>query len=72
MKNIPREHRRLYWLSLVAVLALLWLTACNPTVRVAPPEEPIVINMNVKIEHEIHVKVDKDLEEAFEGDPEIF
>jgi len=57
---------------LAALLALLWLTACNPTVRVAPPEEPIVINMNVKIEHEIHVKVDKDLEEAFEGDPEIF
>jgi uncharacterized protein (DUF1778 family) len=29
---------------------------------VAAPKEPITINMNVKIEHEIHIKVDKDVE----------
>ena len=45
---------------------------CTPTVEVAPPEEPIVINLNVKIEHEIRVKVDKDLENLFEEDEELF
>jgi hypothetical protein len=54
-------------------LALLVLAiGCTPKVEVAPPEEPIVINLNVKIEHEIRVKVDKDLENLFEENEELF
>ncbi len=52
--------------------ALLLGLACAPTVKVAPPDEPITINLNVKIEHEIKVQVDKELEEAFESDSGIF
>ena len=56
----------------IASLAVL-LTACaEPTVRVAAPEEPITINLNVKIEHEVRVKVDKDLDELFDSDSELF
>ena len=51
-----------------AVLA----AACTPTVRVAAPEEPIEINLNVKIEHEVRVKVDRELDEMFEEDSELF
>ena len=55
-------------------LGVFLLAACTPkaTVEVKPPEEPIVINLNVKIEHEIRVKVDKDLEQLFEKDEELF
>ena len=54
-------------------LALVALAiGCTPKVQVAPPEEPIVINLNVKIEHEIRVKVDKDLENLFEENEELF
>ena len=54
-------------------LALLALAiGCTPKVQVAPPEEPIVINLNVKIEHEIRVKVDKDLEDLFDENEELF
>ena len=54
-------------------LALIALAiGCTPKVEVAPPEEPIVINLNVKIEHEIRVKVDKDLDQLFEEDEELF
>ena len=54
-------------------LALLVLAiGCTPKVEVAPPEEPIVINLNVKIEHEIRVKVDKDLENLFEVNEQLF
>ena len=54
-------------------LALIALAiGCTPKVEIAPPEEPIVINLNVKIEHEIRVKVDKDLENLFEEDEELF
>ena len=56
-------------------LAALWiasLAACSPTVQVQAPKEPITINLNIKIEHEIRVKVDKDLEDLFDEDDEIF
>lgn len=56
----------------VALLVAVGLPGCAPTVKVAPPDEPIVINMNIKIEHEIRVKVDKDLEQLFEEESEIF
>ena len=50
-------------------LALIALAiGCTPKVEVTPPKEPIVINLNVKIEHEIRVKVDKDLEDMFEDE----
>ena len=55
-------------------LGVFLLAACAPkaTVEVKPPEEPIVINLNVKIEHEIRVKVDKDLDQLFEKNEELF
>ena len=50
-----------------AILVLLLfsaslLLACSPRVEIAPPNEPITINLNVKIDHEVKVKVEKDLE----------
>jgi hypothetical protein len=57
------------------LLAALWiasLAACTPTVALEAPKEPITINLNVKIEHEIRVKVDQDLEDLFDEDDDIF
>ena len=55
-------------------LGIFLLAACAPkaTVEVKAPEEPIVINLNVKIDHEIRVKVDKDLDQLFEEEEELF
>jgi len=50
------------------VYVLSLLAGCSPKVQVEAPKEPIVINMNVKIEHEIRVKVDKDLDELFKNE----
>ncbi|MEH6354537.1 MAG: YnbE family lipoprotein [Marinobacter sp.] len=54
---------------LTALLAGFLLAAvmagCTPTVRVQAPQEPITVNLNVKIQHEIYVKVDKDVDELF-------
>ncbi len=40
--------------------------------KVEAPEKPITINLNVKIEHEIRVKVDRELESLFEDDNGLF
>lgn len=57
---------------------LLWATvalavgACTPRIEVAAPEKPITINLNVKIDHEIRLKVDKDLDEVLSKDSGLF
>ncbi|MFC3681896.1 YnbE family lipoprotein [Bacterioplanoides pacificum] len=56
--------------SLWLVLLLAPLGAC--TLKVAAPEKPITINLNVKIEHEVRVKVEKDLENLFEAEDDLF
>ncbi|OUS28847.1 YnbE family lipoprotein [Gammaproteobacteria bacterium 45_16_T64] len=56
---------------LYSVLLIVSVSACTPTVRVAA-DKPITINLNVKIEHEIRVKVDKELDDLFANDSELF
>jgi hypothetical protein len=51
---------------------LLVLAACTHRVQVEAPKDPIVINLNVKIEQEVRVKVEKDVEDLLEENPEIF
>lgn len=51
---------------------ILALGACTPTVKVQAPDKPIEINMNIKIEQEVRVRVEKDLEDIFAEDPELF
>ena len=77
--NIPRhpDHGSIpgiqgRCLAACGLLLTLTIAGCTPTVKVASPNEPITINLNVKIEHEIRVKVEKDLEEVFSEDSELF
>jgi len=59
---------KLFWL--VGLLPLL--AACAPRVALEAPEKPITINLNVKIDHEIRLKVDKDLDQLFSEDSDLF
>lgn len=58
--------------GVAALLALASSVGCTPKVQVEAPKEPITINMNIKIEHEIRVKVDKELDQAFDKNSDIF
>ena len=53
------------------MLVALPLGACA-TVRVQAPDEPIEINLNVKIEQEVRVRLDRDIEDLIENNPDIF
>ena len=50
----------------------LTMIGCTPRVEVAAPEKPITINLNVKIDHEIRLKVDKDLDQVLSKDSGLF
>jgi hypothetical protein len=54
------------------LLTVSILGGCSPTVQVATPEKPITINLNVKIQHEILVKVDKELDNVLSEDSGLF
>lgn len=66
MKTISRTITPLIF----AGLALL--ASCKPTVKVEAPDKPITINMNIKIDHDIRVKLDKDIENILDERKDIF
>ena len=56
----------------LAGLLVVLLAACQPTVKVEAPKEPITINLNVKIDAEVRVKLEKQAEEDIASKPDIF
>ena len=58
--------------ALPALGLLLALAACQHTVKVEAPKDPIVINLNVKIEQEVRVRVEEDVEDLFADNPDLF
>lgn len=56
---------------LIMTLSLVLVAGCTPTLKVAT-DEPITINLNVNIKHEILVKVDKELDDLFSEESDLF
>lgn len=54
-----------------AFLCASLLAACA-TVKVQAPDKPIEINLNVKIEQEVRVKLDREVEDLISQNPDIF
>ena len=59
-------------LPALVVLTSLSVIACTPSVKIEAPDKPIVINLNVKIEHEVRVRVEKDLDSVLANNPGLF
>lgn len=57
--------------ALAAALAA-GAAACTPTVRLAAPSEPITINLNVKIDQEVRVRLDREIEDLIANNPDAF
>ncbi len=57
---------------MVLVAVSLVTIGCSPTVQVAASDKPITINLNVKIQHEILVRVDKELDDVLSEESGLF
>lgn len=57
---------------LLAVVFVASIAGCQPTVRVEAPKEPITINLNVKVDAEVRVKLEKQAEDDIKKNPDIF
>ena len=64
--------------NMISALALLSITVsslmigCSPTVKIEASDKPIVINMNIKIDHEIRIKVDRELDTLLDSKKGLF
>lgn len=59
--------------SIITLIVLSsFLAGCSPTVKIQAPDKPIEININIKIEHEIRLQVDKELDGLFDDDSDVF
>ena len=72
MRQLHPHQARVLLTGLVGVVAATTLAACTPTVKVEAPDKPIVINLNVKIEQEVRVKVDRDVDTLLQDNPNLF
>lgn len=61
-----------YVRTIIAATALGLLFGCAPEVQIRAPEKPIVINLNVKIEQEIRVKVEKEIDDLLLKNKDLF
>ncbi|MCI4645380.1 MAG: YnbE family lipoprotein [Hyphomonadaceae bacterium] len=67
-ENSPALRRTLFAALLLSTAAAL--PAC--TVAVKAPEEPITINLNVKIDQEVRIRLDKEVEDLIADNPDLF
>lgn len=66
--SIRRNLTRIAMVSGVALLSV----ACAPEIQIRAPKDPIVINLNIKIEHEIRVKVERSVDDLLETEKGLF
>ncbi len=55
----------------IALLAL-FVVACTPTVKVEAPQEPITINLNIKLDAEVRLLLEEKAKDDIDENPEIF
>jgi hypothetical protein len=56
-------------LRLPFLSALLLAAACTPTVKVQAPEEPITINLNIKLDADVRLRVQENAQQDVAGKP---
>lgn len=59
-------------IHLLLTLTCGFLLGCSPKVELSASKEPITINLNVKIDHEVRVKVEKDLDKVLTPESGLF
>jgi len=55
--------------GIAALTALLLAAGCTPTVQVEAPREPITINLNVKLDADVRLRLIEEAEDDVEANP---
>ena len=68
------NNRKTYTTILTGLLCIngLVMTACTPTVKVEAPKEPITINLNIKLDADVRVKLEEQAKKDIASNPDVF
>jgi hypothetical protein len=58
--------------AVLAMALVVSAAACEPTVKVEAPQEPITINLNIKLDAEVRVRLEEQAKEDIQKNPDIF
>jgi hypothetical protein len=56
----------------ISILGCLVIAACAPTVKVESPQEPITINLNIKLDADVRVKLEEQAKKDIATNPGVF
>lgn len=59
-------------MKFLPVIMAFTMVACAPTIKLQAPDKPIEINLNVKIEQEVRVRLEKEIEDLIDQNPDLF
>lgn len=57
---------------LAPLMVLVLGAACQPTVKVEAPKDPITINLNIKLDADVRVRLEQQAQEDIKQNPDIF
>ena len=57
---------------LLGLLLLTGILGCTPKVEVAAPEKPITINLNIKLDADVRVKLEEAAKQDIKENPDVF
>ena len=61
---VPRSPRtRRFAHRLLAVAAVSAVAGCQPTVKIEAPSEPITINLNIKLDADVRIQLQREARE---------
>jgi YnbE-like lipoprotein len=66
------KRQKFFLISVVASGFLFALQACTPTVKVEAPAEPITINLNIKLDADVRLKIEEKAKDDINKNPGIF
>lgn len=57
---------------MIIIGSMLLVQACSPTVKIEAPSEPITINLNIKLDADVRLKIEEEANDDIENNPELF
>lgn len=71
MHNIIRLGDQVLAVALLSLFVMM-IVACTPIVKVESPQEPITINLNIKLDADIRVKLEEEAKKDIAANPDVF
>jgi len=57
---------------LIGILLIAGIFGCTPKVAVEVPDKPITINLNIKLDADVRVKLEESAKKDIEANPNVF